>query len=184
VRSTIAASPLVFLTHDLEEALGAERMNELLGRPLAGRLGELVPGGAPTWLRDASEVSRDEMLIAAGLVFAASAAVAWPLAARPRRGPLATLVATAASLRLANSLMHAAHAGSARHYVPGLATSLGVGLPYSLALLHDLRKGNLVSDRGLFGAALAGVLLLPPAALATRLAARRIAVSRGSTPAP
>lgn len=176
MRTTIAALPLVFLAHDLEEALGAERMNELLGRPLAGLLEELVPGGAPARLIDLSEVSRDEMVIAAGLVFAAGAAVAWPLAARPRRGTLATLVATAASLRLANSLMHAVHAGVARRYVPGLATSLAVGLPYSLVLLRELRGRDLLGPGALVTAALTGVVMLPPTALLTRLAARRIAV--------
>jgi hypothetical protein len=176
VRTAIAAFPLVFVAHDLEEALGAERVNELLGRPLAGRLQELVPS-TPSWLVAASEMSRDEMVVAAGLVAAATAAAAWPLAARPRRGLGADLVATAASLRLANSLMHVAHAGLTGRYVPGLLTSLTVGLPCSLAMLRLLRRDGLIGSDGLALSVAAGAALLPPAAIVTRIAARRLARS-------
>jgi hypothetical protein len=175
MRAAIAAFPLVFLAHDLEEALGAQRMNELLGRPLAGRLEELVPGGAPAWFVGLSEVSRDEMLVAAALLFVAGAAAAWPLALRPRRGAFAAAVATAASLRLANSVMHGFHAAVARRYVPGLATSLAAGLPVSVAVLRALRRDGLITAPGLAAGVLAGPVLLPPAALLTRLVAREIA---------
>ena len=173
-RAAVAAFPLVFLPHELEEAAYTARTDEMVRRvdaALRRRIGERTPDLAGFYHKHL-ELETGEAFKAAAIVAGLGAAAAWPVALRPRRGPALQLFAAAAGLRLVNGVMHLGQAATARRYAPGMATGLAVAVPYSLLTLRALRRAGLLEQGEAVRATLAGLALLPPAAAALRVASR------------
>ncbi len=174
-RAAIAAFPLVFLPHELEEALFVARTDEMVRRldeVLRQRLGDGTPD-LTGFYKERLGLTRDEAVRAAAIAAALGAATAWPLALRPRRGPALYVFAAMTGLRLVNGAMHVTQAAVARRYAPGMATGIAIALPYSLLTLRALRRAGLLEKGDAARATLSGLALLPAAAAAIRLAARR-----------
>ncbi len=187
LRASAAAFPAVFLVHDVAEALQAARADESLGR----LLGRASPRAAALFERRLRLEEREYLAAAAG-AFALGAAAAWPVAARPRRGPALTFFTAAVMLRLANSLVHAAATAAPRtpsaaagdaaggvaasapasRLSPGAASALVLGLPYCLLALRALRRAGLATPGELLRALVLGATLMPAAAVTLRLVAR------------
>jgi hypothetical protein len=122
----IAASPYLFLLHDLEELLTVP--------PWLARHGELIPPE----LRMILPTDRVVFAWAFAFLFVVYLGAAL-LALRASRASAAVyLFALLVMARLTNVLAHVAQAVYARGYVPGLVTALVVVLPLSVYLVERL----------------------------------------------
>lgn len=196
LRASAAAFPAVFVVHDIAEALQAARADESLGR----LLGRASPRAAALFERRLRLEEREYLAAAAG-AFALGAAAAWPVVARPRRGPALTFFTAAVMLRLANSLVHAVETAAPRdtsgvagdaggggaasapapRLSPGAASALALGLPYCLLTLRALSRAGLATPGELLRALVLGAALMPAAAVTLRLGAR-LAGERAGAP--
>jgi hypothetical protein len=174
-RAAVAAFPLVFLPHEIEEALLAARTDEMvrdLDAALRRRLGDRSPDLAAryqTHLALTTEQGPRMVAITAAL----GAAAAWPVALRPRPGRALELFAAVTGLRLVNAVMHVVQSAVTRRYAPGTSTGLLIAVPYSLLTLRALRRAGLLTRWQVLRTTLAGLALLPAAAVVLRLASRR-----------
>lgn len=153
LRRWIAASPAIYLIHDLEELATV--------RAWVADNWQSVPQPIAAWLGADTDLTH---LYATGIamIFVAMAAIAVS-AARPTAGrAIVTIFALTVMMRFGNGLLHIVEAVYTRAYVPGLVTAIVLLLPYSAWLVVRLRRDALVRHEAVHALFLAGLLLQIP----------------------
>ena len=153
LRRWIAASPAIYLIHDLEELATV--------RTWVGDNWRRVPQPIAEWLGTNADLTH---LYAVGIamIFVAMAAIAVS-AARPGAGrAIVTIFALTVMMRFGNGLLHVVEAVYMWAYVPGLITASLLLLPYSAWLVVRLRRDALVRHEAVHALFLAGLLLQIP----------------------
>jgi len=151
----IWVGPIAFLVHDAEELLTFAPWLATHGSRLPSIAQPLL--GGVTTARFAVSV----LVLFVGFV-AASAHGAW--AARHGRRSWPWLIVAGAFV--ANGVTHVAQGVWFAGYVPGLATALGVSLPYGWMAARAYRRAGLASTAMLGAAGALGLVLQAPLALA------------------
>ncbi len=167
LRAVIAASPIVFLVHDLEEVI----VTEGFLRENRERL------GLPSFLTRRMEATTAQFAVAVAYLFVIVSAISLAAARSLRPGAAINLFATATSIRFLNVFTHLGQALLLRRATPGVVTAVTVALPYSLYALRRLRAENLVDRRSLRQAMIVGAVLGGPVVLSAQ-AVGRLATSR------
>ena len=139
--------PALLALHNAEEALTL--------RPVLPALRARLPEGLRAF---APEVTYPAFLVAVAVVTAAPLAVALAGDLRRARSRAGYALLAVQATVLVNVASHLAAAALLGGYAPGLATALGVNLPFSLFLFHVAWHGRWYGRRAL--AALAPLALL------------------------
>jgi hypothetical protein len=160
LRSFILLTPLVFLVHDAEEVATVAAWTR------AHR--DVIPAFA----RGLLPIHTGQFAAAVALLFAVFLAVSL-LAARERTPGTATKVWLLLLAALfANALTHAAQAVYVGGYVPGLATALGVVVPFAVLAGRRALADGVATGRAIVPLVGAGLLLQAPAVVLALLFGR------------
>ena len=153
LRRWIAASPAIYLIHDLEELATV--------RAWVAANWQKLPDPLVQWLGANADLTH---LYAVGIatVFVAMAAVSVAAARASASRAVITLFALAVMMRFGNGLLHIAQAVFTRGYVPGLVSAIALLLPYSVWLVMRLRRDELVRHEAVHVLFIAGLLLQIP----------------------
>ena len=165
-RHWIAASPVIYLAHDLEELATV--------RDWVGAHWDRLPQFVVSWIGNNADLTHI-YAVAVTLLLVAMAAIAIAAAAPRASGPIVTLVAVCVMLRLGNALVHVGQAALTRAYVPGLATAVLLVLPYSIWLILRLERDALVRHEAVHVLFISGLLLQVPVIAVVLLVASLIA---------
>jgi hypothetical protein len=152
-RGWIAASPAIYLIHDLEELATV--------RAWVADNWQKLPDPVVQWLGANADLTH---LYAVGIatVFVAMAAVSVAAARASASRAVITLFALTIMMRFGNGLLHIAQAVFARGYVPGLISAIVLLLPYSVWLVMRLRRDGLIRHEAVHVLFMAGLLLQIP----------------------
>ena len=165
-RRWIAASPLIYLVHDLEELATA--------RDWVGANWHRLPRVLVSWLGGDIDLTH-VYAVAIAIILVAMAAVAIAAASPRATRTMLTVFTLCVMLRLSNALLHLGQAAFTRAYVPGLVTALLLVLPYSIWLIMRLERGALVRHEAVHVLFIGGLLLQIPVIGAVLLLAALLA---------
>ncbi len=163
LRTLLWSFPAVFLVHDWEEILTAERFWR--------ENRDSLP--IPATIKDRIEITTPQMAAAVSCIFGIVLSASYLAAKSPiRAGSRIEFFSTAVAVLFLNALQHAAQSLVIRKYTPGAVSALSVSLPYSVYVFHRLCEEGLIDEDALRRSLKMGGLLAVPVALGAHAAGR------------
>ncbi len=157
-RTLIWLFPIAFMFHDFEELILFEPWLRKNAPEIRARFLQRLPAFVARQIDPVLDKSAAEFCLPVGLIFGLTCLASYLALARQQYG----FFLLASGAFFLHGFMHLAQALLLRRYIPAVATSLLVAIPYGLLLYRRLLAGGIIDLPGLLVYFLLAVVLTIP----------------------